>query len=199
MIRFVCASCGQAFKVKDEFAGRKVRCKTCQTVGVIPKPAAQAVAVSAAKSQSLADLADDDPPGDAGTASLLGELMSAESAASAIPGPPPFQARPNGAAAPIAEKRAPAVVRRAASASGEGGGSGLSTAGLVLGILSVLTWLFPVIGVPISIVGLVLGSMGKRRGGGGAGVVLNIIGLVLNIVIIILWVVAVNVAATHRP
>jgi len=39
LINFKCSQCGQAYNVKDDFAGKKVRCKSCQTVNTIPSPA----------------------------------------------------------------------------------------------------------------------------------------------------------------
>ncbi len=53
-----------------------------------------------------------------------------------------------------------------------------STASLVLGVLSVIFWLLPIIGFPIAVVGLILGIRKKYV----AGIVLNSIGLALSIV-----------------
>lgn len=50
-----------------------------------------------------------------------------------------------------------------------------STASLVLGIISLIVWLLPLVGFPVCIVGLVLGIRKKYT----AGIVLNVIGLVL--------------------
>lgn len=52
-----------------------------------------------------------------------------------------------------------------------------STASLVLGILSLIFWVFPLLGFPISIVGLVLAGQKKYT----VGLVLNIIGLCLTV------------------
>jgi len=38
LINFKCSQCGQAYNVKDDFAGKKVRCKNCQAVNTIPSP-----------------------------------------------------------------------------------------------------------------------------------------------------------------
>jgi hypothetical protein len=71
-----------------------------------------------------------------------------------------------------------------------GGTSGRATAAFVLGILAIPTALFPLIGLPIGLVGLILGLTAKgdigRRGltnMGHAkwGVILSSIGLVLTI------------------
>lgn len=53
--------------------------------------------------------------------------------------------------------------------------AGKSTASLVLGIISLVFWLLPLAGFPVSIVGLVLGVKKKYT----TGIVLNVIGLVL--------------------
>ena len=42
MITFKCTQCGHEYNVQDEFAGKKARCKNCQTVNTIPAPAAPA-------------------------------------------------------------------------------------------------------------------------------------------------------------
>ena len=52
-----------------------------------------------------------------------------------------------------------------------------STTSLVLGICSLLTWLLPLIGFPVSITGLVFGIRKRYT----AGIVLNVIGLVLTV------------------
>ena len=55
---------------------------------------------------------------------------------------------------------------------------------MVLGIIAVLTFWFPFIGLPLSIIGLVLSSVGMKRidgkGFAVAGLVLTIIALVLS-------------------
>jgi hypothetical protein len=62
--------------------------------------------------------------------------------------------------------------------------NGPGIAGMVLGIIGVLMFWFPFIGLPVSIVGLVLSSVGmKRIDGKGfaiAGLVLTIIAVVLS-------------------
>lgn len=39
MINFNCTSCGKAYSVADNLAGRKAKCKTCGTSVVVPEPA----------------------------------------------------------------------------------------------------------------------------------------------------------------
>ena len=56
---------------------------------------------------------------------------------------------------------------------------------MVLGIVGLLAWLLPIIGLPITIVGLVLGVKGRRsdlRGMATAGFVLSIIGLTFTVI-----------------
>ena len=52
-----------------------------------------------------------------------------------------------------------------------------STASLVLGIISLIVWLVPIIGGTVSLIGLVLGIRKKYT----AGIILNVIGLVLTV------------------
>ena len=56
---------------------------------------------------------------------------------------------------------------------------------LVLGIASLLAWLIPVLGLPISIVGLILGIFGLRSTRSGVatgGIVTSGIGLALSLI-----------------
>ena len=55
------------------------------------------------------------------------------------------------------------------------GGEGQAIAALVIGILGVFTWCLPILGVPLAIVGIVLGVMGMKS----SKRTLAIIGLVL--------------------
>ena len=61
--------------------------------------------------------------------------------------------------------------------------NGPGIAGMVLGIIGVLTFWFPFVGLAVSIIGLVLSSVGMKRidgkGFAVAGLVLTIIGVVL--------------------
>jgi hypothetical protein len=63
-------------------------------------------------------------------------------------------------------------------------GGGKAIASLCLGLFGLLAWLLPIIGLPTTITGLVLGIKsvsGPRKGMATAGIVLCIIGLVLSI------------------
>ena len=60
-------------------------------------------------------------------------------------------------------------------------GGGKAIASLCLGLLGLVAWLLPIIGLPVTITGLVLGIQsrsGPRKGMATAGIVLCIIGLV---------------------
>ena len=52
-----------------------------------------------------------------------------------------------------------------------------STTSLVLGIIGCIAWLLPILGIPLSIVGLVLGTRKRYR----VGIIINIIVLVLSL------------------
>lgn len=41
MITFKCSKCGHEYKVADEYAGKKARCKSCDNVNAIPSPTAK--------------------------------------------------------------------------------------------------------------------------------------------------------------
>lgn len=36
MIKFDCSSCAQSYRVKDDYAGKRIKCKSCGTVNTIP-------------------------------------------------------------------------------------------------------------------------------------------------------------------
>ncbi|MEI6532206.1 MAG: DUF4190 domain-containing protein [Candidatus Roizmanbacteria bacterium] len=62
--------------------------------------------------------------------------------------------------------------------------NGKATTSLVLGIIGIIAWLLPILGLPITIVGLIFGIKGTKslkHGIATAGIVLSIIGLVLTI------------------
>ena len=64
-------------------------------------------------------------------------------------------------------------------------GGGKAVASLVLGIISLLSWCLPFIGLPVAIVGLVLGIKDRQspnRGMAIAGIVMSVIGLVLSLI-----------------
>lgn len=63
--------------------------------------------------------------------------------------------------------------------------AGLGIAALVLGIVGVLAWIIPIIGLPVGIVALVFGILGLKKSSKGmsiAGIVLGAVCLVLTII-----------------
>ena len=68
---------------------------------------------------------------------------------------------------------------------GDASKNGKATTGLVLGIIGLVAWFIPIIGTPITIIGLVFGIKGLKslkRGVAIAGIVLSLIGLLATIV-----------------
>jgi len=64
------------------------------------------------------------------------------------------------------------------------GTDGKATASLVLGLIAIVAWFIPLIGLPVTIAGLVLGIKGlgpQRRGKAIAGIVLSTIFLVITV------------------
>lgn len=62
---------------------------------------------------------------------------------------------------------------------------GMSIASMVLGIVGFLAWCLPILGYPVTIVGLILGICGIKRGGKGmaiAGIICCSITLVLTLI-----------------
>lgn len=43
MIKFECSKCGKSYRVADEYAGKRVRCKECTTINTIPTPQRETV------------------------------------------------------------------------------------------------------------------------------------------------------------
>lgn len=63
--------------------------------------------------------------------------------------------------------------------------SGKALASMILGIIGLIAWLIPLFGLPITVIGLILGVNSLKSNNSGiatAGVVTSIIGLVLTII-----------------
>lgn len=60
-----CPQCGKTYQVKDDFAGKKFRCKACE--GVVSVPAAKAASGDPWDNLDLDSFQDHDPYGDGGT------------------------------------------------------------------------------------------------------------------------------------
>ena len=74
----------------------------------------------------------------------------------------------------------------------EGGLKGLSIAGLIVGIASLLCCAFPCLNFILGIVGLILSIIAKKKKAGGpatGGLITSIIGLVASVIVIIVWLV----------
>lgn len=70
------------------------------------------------------------------------------------------------------------------SAATPSDGGGLAIAGFILGLLAMLAWCIPLIGLPVTVAGLVLSVKGRRSGQASlaiAGMVLNGIALGLTL------------------
>ena len=81
------------------------------------------------------------------------------------------------------EKQAPQVYPPYYPQKASGGGKAIAS--LVLGIIGMFAWLLPIVGLPVTITGLVLGVKSKyseNRGMAIAGIILTIIGLTLTVV-----------------
>lgn len=89
-------------------------------------------------------------------------------------------------ASPAAEIEMPAVSQKISIPSQPKKDSyGLAVASLILGIFSLGAWIYPLCGIPLSIIGLFFGVAGQsssRRGISIAGTILCIIGLILSVV-----------------
>ena len=62
--------------------------------------------------------------------------------------------------------------------------SGKSIASLVLGIVGFIAWLLPLVGYPVTIVGLILGCLARKNEKNGlnlAGIILSTITLILTL------------------
>lgn len=62
--------------------------------------------------------------------------------------------------------------------------SGKSIASLVLGIIGLIAWLLPLVGYPVTIVGLILGCLARKTEKNGlnlAGIILSTIALILTL------------------
>ena len=87
----------------------------------------------------------------------------------------------------------------AEEAVAEGGSKGLSIAGLIIGIASLLCCAFPCLNCVLGIVGLILSIIAKKKKAGGpatGGLITSIIGLVAAFIVIVVWLIIliVNIA-----
>ena len=77
----------------------------------------------------------------------------------------------------------------------EGAGKGLSIAGLILGICSILCCPAVCLNTILGIVGLILSIVAKKKQAAGpstVGLILNIVGIVLSIISLVVWIILVS-------
>ena len=87
----------------------------------------------------------------------------------------------------------------AEEAAQEGGSKGLSIAGLIIGIASLLCCAFPCLNCVLGLVGLILSIIAKKKKAAGpatGGLITSIIGLVAAFLVIIVWliIIIINIA-----
>ena len=87
----------------------------------------------------------------------------------------------------------------AEEAVAEGGSKGLSIAGLIIGIASLLCCAFPCLNCVLGLVGLILSIIAKKKKAAGpatGGLITSIIGLVAAFLVIIVWliIIIINIA-----
>ena len=75
------------------------------------------------------------------------------------------------------------------------GSNGMATAGLVTGLVGLLlSWLIPIVGLILGVLGVVLGGVARSRNGASgqatAGIVLGVLAIIASIVF---WVIAYNI------
>jgi hypothetical protein len=160
-----CGQCGQPYAVPEALVGKVFRCKRCEAVVRIIAPGGTGPASSrpaAPRAPSHDDLYGpdlDDPE-------VEDEPLEVEAL------PPRREANPF--AAPRAAPRPTA----------RSDGQGTAVASLVLGIVAMVAWCLPILGLPVVIAGLVTGGLGLKTSGRGkaiTGIILCSIALVLTL------------------
>jgi len=167
-IEFRCTRCYTLLRTKDEAAGRQVSCPKCQETLTVPAPEVGL-------------------PGSA--------LAGGPADASAEGGPERPAAGPvGGPQGEVNPYQAPESVDAAWRPPPGPGPNGPAIASLVLGICSMpAVCCCGLFGVPISVVGLILGIIGLKsqsRGLAVAGVVLSSIGLIFGLLAVLVFVLA---------
>lgn len=66
----------------------------------------------------------------------------------------------------------------------------MGTAALTLGFIGLISWVFPFLGFPVCVIGLILGVLAlllspQQRGRAIAGIIMCVIGLALNIGVVV--------------
>jgi phage FluMu protein Com len=174
-IQFRCTQCQRLLRTADGSEGKQAKCPQCGAVLTIPKPGGPDEAPAAAPPSAPAP--EEGYP-------LAGDIPGAPAGPSQpetpFAGPPGYPPAPGPGFGPDAHRppwQQPAPYGPPARPT-----EGKAVASLVLGIISLLRWCCPLLGLPIAGTGLVLGMMSLKSGRRGmaiAGVVLSGIGLAL--------------------
>jgi hypothetical protein len=163
-IRLNCPACGRTLEVDAEAAGKEVECGECLEVFVAKAPEGNI----------------------RGTPSPSGKIPAATPRSK--PARKPSRRRDDDDDDDYDDDYDLPSARR-----GRGGvDSGAATAGLILGIIALLTSCCPLTGIILGILAVVLGSMGRTQSGGESGTataafILGLLALVISVGLLILW------------
>ena len=191
-IEFRCSQCDKLLRVGDHAAGRHARCPECGTSTVVPTPESSGQPPAEPFATGLP------PPEPSAGGPFAPESPAADTWSGGQPAgglhPPgpedsdnPYRAPSEYAGRLYGPPTPPTVDQQA-------GNDLRAVASFVLGLSSAVFWCIPIFGLPLGIVGLVLGIVAlKSRSPGMAvtGIVLSGIGAVLAALVGVLWGVAV--------
>ena len=125
-IEFHCGNCHRPFKVPDDFAGKRAKCKTCGQIVEVPNPAGPAAPSGLPPLGQSADL----------DLSGLEGALAAEQQSTAPTGPGPFGASPlDGPLAPAPRKRSDSDVSPAVWIAVGGGGAAVLVLAVVMAVM----------------------------------------------------------------
>lgn len=172
-IEFYCPNCRSRLRVPLSSAGKKAQCPQCSTITTVPirseAPSAETAGPVRYEPEPQTPGYGADQPPTAGFAPIPpaqpapGQpVVIAPQMLTGYPGQPGY--------APPAPKKS---------------GNGMSTAALVLGLIGLVGWCCPFVGIILGILAVIFGIIGAARGGGGmaiGGIVLGVIVILLSIV-----------------
>ena len=114
---------------------------------------------------------------------------------------PPTQYEQPGSYPPPPQYQQPGYSAYTVPATSPDKGMGFAIAGLVLGIIAIISSWYPVCGLPIPIVGIVMSALGRRsvsyRTMATVGLVLSIIAIAISILTTAFVIIALIVSSTH--
>jgi|WetSurMetagenome_2_1015567.scaffolds.fasta_scaffold15490_2 hypothetical protein len=193
MPAFSCPGCRKEFSLKEEFAGRRIKCPHCGTVSTAPsaaRPMTEEIGQALYGDRpALGDLA----------AALKPSIAAAAAPVRAAPSPRRFPghgpARPGRTGASPAGRIAGRTFNAPRSRSGQT--SGMAVAAMVMGILGLVGFcLGPVFGILALIFGaLSLSAIGRTPGLGGQG--MAIAGIVMGLIGAAWWALAFGLGLFH--